>query len=477
MPKRIALTSLNGRTIDILNVIRNNASYEYQQNIPVINDAAGIPGVGEVLYGNPTLANEFINALVNRIALVVVNSAVFNNPYRDLKKGFLEYGESVEEIFVKLIEVHEYSVEKAASREFKNYKPKAESAFHIMNWKVLYPVSIERENLKRAFLSADGVENLITSIVEQIYTSASYDEFLLFKYLLIKTIATGKAYPVAVDMSDTKNAAVAFRGYSNMLTFMKDQFNVAHVKSNTPKERQYIFMDSQFNAQFDVEVLSAAFNMDKADFMGRLHLIDDWTSFDNERFEIIRTYSDMIEEVTAEELALMQNVKAVLVDERFFQVYDNETVMTDQRVGSGLYWNYFYHTWKTISFSPFANIIAFVDSTADIDLPDELEFKVASIAESEISTIITLEPVDPTSLAPFTYEFVQTKETIESGIAVHPYGAFIVPVVDPAITAFTAKAGILGSDGTYTTYSDELTIAELAVGTTVTLAQDENGNI
>ena len=278
-------------------------------------------------------------------------------------------------------------------------------------------------------------------------------------------------------MSDVKNAAVAFRGYSNMLTFMKDQFNVAHVKSNTPKERQYIFMDSQFNAQFDVEVLSAAFNMDKADFMGRLHLIDDWTSFDNERFEIIRTYSDMIEEVTAEELALMQNVKAVLVDERFFQVYDNETVMTDQRVGSGLYWNYFYHTWKTISFSPFANIIAFVDSTADIDLPETLEFKVASHAQSEISTVITLEPVDPTSLAPFTYEFAQTQSTIEAGIAVHPYGTFIIPVVDPAITSFVATAGILGSDGTYTTYSDELTIADLAVGTIVTLPQDDNALI
>ena len=44
-----------------------------------------------------------------------------------------------------------------------------------------------------------------------------------------------------------------------------------------------IFMDADFNAEFDVDVLSAAFNMEKADFMGRLFLIDDFTSFDNER--------------------------------------------------------------------------------------------------------------------------------------------------------------------------------------------------
>lgn len=469
MPRRIANTALNGRTIDILNVIRNNASYEYQQNIPVINDANGIPGVGEVLYGNPTLANEFINALVNRVALVVVNSAVFNNPFRDLKKGFLEYGESVEEIFVKLIEVHEFSVEKAPSREFKNYKPKVESVFHVMNWRVLYPVSIERENLKRAFLSADGVENLITSIVEQIYTSASYDEFLLFKYLLIKAISSGKAYPVAVDMTDTKNSAVAFRGYSNLITFMKSEYNPAHVVTATPKDRQYIFMDSQFNAKFDVDVLSAAFNMEKADFMGRLHLIDDWTTFDNERFEIIRTYSDMIEEVTDAELALMADVKAVLLDERFFQIYDNETVMTDQRVGSGLYWNYFYHVWKTVSYSPFANIIAFVDDSATITAPATIGFKVASIADSEVSKIITLEQADSATLANTTIEFVQTEACTEAGIAVHPYGAFIIPVTDPAITSFVPVASVNGTE--YTT--NALTIAELAIGDTVTLTKSE----
>lgn len=463
MPKRIALTSLNGRTIDILNVIRNNASYEYQQSIPVINDAQGIPAVGEILYGNPTLCNEFINALVNRIALVVVNSAVFNNPFRDLKKGYLEFGESVEEIFVKLIEVHEYSVEKAASREFKNFKPKAESAFHVMNWKVLYPVSIERENLKRAFLSADGVENLITSIVEQIYTSASYDEFLLFKYLLIKAVANGKVYPYAVTMSDIKNAAVAFRGVSNMLTFMKDSYNAAHVKTNTPKDRQYIFMDAAFNAKFDVEVLSAAFNMEKADFMGRLHLIDDWTTFDNERFEIIRTYSDMLEEVTASELALMASVKAIIVDERWFQIYDNETVMTDQRVGSGLYWNYFYHTWKTISFSPFSNIVAFIDASATLTAPAEIDFYIDSIETSPVSTIITLRQDNEAGLAYTEARFVQGATETAAGVAVHPYGAFIVPVKDVPITAI-APHMMVGDTEYVIDDSGSITLATAAVG-------------
>lgn len=95
MARRIALTQLNASTLDILNVIRQNASAEYQQYVPKVEKELDIPKVGEVLYGYPALANQFINALVNRIALVRVNSATFNNAYAELKKGYLEFGEKI----------------------------------------------------------------------------------------------------------------------------------------------------------------------------------------------------------------------------------------------------------------------------------------------------------------------------------------------------------------------------------------------
>ena len=102
MPKRIAVSTLNASTLDILNVIRQNASYEYQSSVPVITKASDIPKVGEIIYGTPALANQFLNALINRIAQVRVESAVFNNPYSRVKKGLVEYGESIEEILYPL---------------------------------------------------------------------------------------------------------------------------------------------------------------------------------------------------------------------------------------------------------------------------------------------------------------------------------------------------------------------------------------
>lgn len=466
MARRIANSTLNASTIDILNVIRQNASYDYQQNVPEVATVNDIPRVGEIIYGTPAFANQFINALVNRIAIVRVQSATFNNPYSILKKGYIEYGETVEDIFVSIAKAVDFNVEKAAKREFKRTIPDVRSAFHVMNWRVMYPVTIQDEDLRQAFLNIEGVQNLIAKIVDTVYTGAEYDEFLLFKYLLIKAISHGKMYPTSIgDGADLSEAAVQFRGTSNLLPFMSNDYNEAAVKANTPKDRQVIFMDAMFNAQFDVNVLASAFNMDKADFMGRLFLIDNWTDFDNERFDVIRENSDGIEEVTAEELALLANVKAVILDENWFQVYDNNNKFTEKYVASGLYWNYFYHTWKTVSNSPFANAVVFVTSAANVALPATVTVHVDAKDESDVATVFTISAdFEEAGLNPRNVNFVQTKALTSAGIAVQKYGGLIIPTSKVG-TDITLVAEING-----TTYTAATTInGSTDVDTTVTL--------
>lgn len=466
MARRIANSTLNASTIDILNVIRQNASYDYQQNVPEVATVNDIPKVGEIIYGTPAFANQFINALVNRIAIVRVQSATFNNPYSILKKGYIEYGETVEDIFVSIAKAVDFNVEKAAKREFQRTIPDVRSAFHVMNWRVIYPVTIQDEDLRQAFLSIEGVQNLIAKIVDAVYTAAEYDEFLLFKYLLIKAISHGKMYPTSIGAgADLSEAAVQFRGTSNLLPFMSSEYNEAGVKTNTPKERQVIFMDAMFNAQFDVNVLASAFNMDKADFMGRLFLIDNWTDFDNERFDIIRANSDGIEEVTADELALLANVKAVILDDNWFQVYDNNNKFTEKYVASGLYWNYFYHTWKTVSNSPFANAVVFVTSAADVALPATVTVHVDAKDESDVATVFTISAdFEEAGLEPQNVNFVQTEALTTAGIAVQKYGGLIIPTSQLA-TNIKLVAEING-----TTYTAATNInGSTAVDTTVTL--------
>lgn len=427
MPRRIAVNSLNASTVDIINTIRANASYEYQQLVPEITDAIEIPKVGEVLYGYPALANQFINALVNRIALVRVKSATFNNAYAELKKGYLEFGETVEEVFVAICKAREFSAEKAKDRELKRSLPDVRSAFHTMNWRVQYPVTIQDEDLRMAFTSAQGVQDLIAKIIDSVTTASEYDEFLLFKYLMIKAIAHGKMYPVAIDATDIKDFGKKSRGVSNLITFMSNKYNASGVHTTTPKADQYIFMDAMFNADYDVEVLASAFNMDKAEYQGKLKLIDDFGTFDNERFNVIRANSDMIEEVTADELAICAKVKAVLVDKEWFQVYDNLTKFTEDYVASGMYWNYFYNVWKTVSFSPFSNAIVLVDDTANTALPATFTAKIADKSVSEAGTVLTIMVDKVASLSDSNVRFIQGENATRTGVAVHPYGAVIFP--------------------------------------------------
>lgn len=456
MARKLALTKLNASTVDIINTIRANASYEYQSVVPQITNATEIPKVGEILYGYPALANQFINALVNRIALVNVKSATFNNAYAELKKGYLEFGETVEEVFVNIAKAREFSVDKAEAREFKRTLPDVRTAFHVMNYRVQYPITIQDEDLRQAFLSVNGVQDLIAKIIDSVYTASEYDEYLLFKYLLIKGITGGKMYPVSIGTGDLKECASKFRGMSNQLTFMSTKYNADGVTTTTPKNDQYIFMDSMFNAEYDVNVLASAFNMDKATFSGKLKLIDDWTTFDNERFKEIIENSDTMELVTNEELAMMKNVKAVLIDSEWFQVYDNHNKMTETYVASGQYWNYFYNVWKTVSSSPFSNAIVFVTGETSAE-PTTVTGKVANVDVSEVATIYEIETDE-------RVEFIQTEALTKKGIAVHKYGAIIIPKDKlSGLTTLTVEVK-LGAK----TYTKDITLANVKTGDTIT---------
>ena len=467
MPKKVAVSKLNASTIDILNVIRKNASAAYQDSVPAVAVETDIPKVGEVLFGYPAFANEFISSLVNRIAQVRVKSAVFNNPYVDLKKGLITYGESVEEIFVQIAKARPFSYEKAAARELKRTMPDVKSAFHVMNWNVQYPITITETDLRKAFLSMEGVQDLIARIVDSIYKGAEYDEFLLFKALIIMGVTSGNMYPVSIgDGTDLNDAAVQFRGMSNKLTFMSPKYNNSKVSTVTPKDNQVIFMSAKFNAEFDVEVLARAFNMDRADFMGRLYLIDDFTTFDNDRFDEIRAESDMIPEITSDQLALMEDVVAILVDKEWFQVYDNVMKFTETFVASGDYWNYFYRVQKTVSYSPFSNAVVFVTDSATITDPAKLAGSVVAKDTSGDITVLTVAVTEQDTLQPVAANFIQTEAATKAGIAVHPYGAIIMSSSDDTITPqIQIQSG--------TTYTAAAAITpETAVGTAVTFNKD-----
>ena len=371
MPVKPKIRTLTTSAADILNVIRNNASVDYRNYVPKAdaNDVESVRTIGAIIMDYPALQNEFLNALVNRIGRVMLTSKMYSNPIAFFKKGVLEYGESIEEIFVNIAKVQEFNPEIAEQEVFKRVVPDVRAAFHIMNYQKFYKATVTQEQLKQAFLSWDGVTDLIARIVDSMYTGANYDEFLVMKYLLARHILDGRVYPVTVPTVNAENAkaiVTTVKGVSNKLTFMNSEYNPAAVRTFTEKTDQYMIVNSVFDATMDVNVLASAFNMDKAEFLGHRVLIDGFGDLDIARLGEIFAGDPTYHEPSQDELTALNAIPAVIVDKDWFMVFDMLTQFTEQYNGQGLYWNYFYHVWKTFSVSPFANSVLFVPGTPSV---------------------------------------------------------------------------------------------------------------
>lgn len=368
MPVKPKIRTLTTSAADILNVIRKNASVDYRNYVPKAdaNDVESVRTIGAIIMDYPALQNEFLNALVNRIGRVMLTSKMYSNPIAFFKKGVLEYGESIEEIFVNIAKVQEFNPEIAEQEVFKRVVPDVRAAFHIMNYQKFYKATVTQEQLKQAFLSWDGVTDLIARIVDSMYTGANYDEFLVMKYLLARHILDGRVYPVTVPTVTAENAKAIIttvKGVSNKLTFLNSDYNPAAVRTFTEKTDQYMIVNSVFDATMDVNVLASAFNMDKAEFLGHRVLIDGFGDLDIARLGEIFAGDPTYHEPSQDELTALNAIPAVIVDKDWFMVFDMLTQFTEQYNGQGLYWNYFYHVWKTFSVSPFANSVLFVPGT------------------------------------------------------------------------------------------------------------------
>lgn len=355
-PKIVTLTN---SSVEVLNAIRNNASVNYRDYVPVATaDAESVREIGAIIMDYPALQNEFLNALVNRIGRVLITSKTYENPWAVFKRGMLDFGETVEEVFVNIAKPFQFDPAVAESKVFARQIPDVRAAFHILNYQKYYKVTISNEQLRQAFLSWDGVTDLISKIIESMTTGMNYDEFLTMKYMLAKNILNGRLNPITIDApsADTATGIVtSIKGISNAYTFMGTDYNAAGVATYTPRNEQYLVLNAEFDALMDVNVLAAAFNMSQAEFLGHRVMVDSFGKLDIERLNLLFADDPTYEEISQDELDALDAIPGIIIDKNWFMILDNLMQMTEQYNGEGLYWNYWLHAWKTFSVSPFAN--------------------------------------------------------------------------------------------------------------------------
>lgn len=370
---------------DFLNSIADEIGGAYQQAVP---RAAGVGStlngvkmtkesslmnlraIGEIVTSNSDFSNAFMNTLVNRIAKVFVMSRLYENPWAmKFKKGLIEYGEVVESLFVEMTRPYNYDPQDAETTLYKRYIPKSQSQLMKMNFQKMYPTTTSLQQLKQAFLSWEGLDSLLQSIVQQVYTGANYDEFVVMKYMIARTLLDGKMASIdCPDPTKSQNDAREFAALSietaRKLGYMSTEYNYAGVPTYTDISKMYAIMTEKATAQQKVHVLALAFNKSETEILGSPASVDSFgfNKLELERLPIIfedDPYTTYVP-FTENELTVLKQMQGILLDVDWFMIFDNLIEMKQVENGKGLYWNYFFHKWSSFNVSAFNNAVALV---------------------------------------------------------------------------------------------------------------------
>lgn len=374
MAIRPTVRNLNATSVGILNWVLSEES-GYLAGAPAVSDTVqSIRQVGEFINAYQPRQNQFLSSLVNRIGLVIVSSKAYSNPWKWIKKGQLEYGEAIEEIYVNLAKVENFvpggSTNDILADLFGTRKPDVQAAFHQMDFQKKYPVTVSEEQLRTAFTSMDGVNNLIEYIVQSLYTAFEYDELCMYQYMLGRLALDGKIPKFHIgaisDKASAEEAVIALKNVSDDMEFMKTKYNMAGVMTHTTKDKQYVLKSIDVNNRLSVQVLAPAFNMSEVEFAGHQVLLDDYDAAKIKRMGELLGNDPSFVPFTSDEIAVLRTIKMYLIDEDFLIQYDKLVKMSEQPVPNTLSWQYFLHHWAIFSASPFKNCAVFTTSTPEV---------------------------------------------------------------------------------------------------------------
>lgn len=411
------------QTYDIINAIRNSSSDSFTNYVPLAN-AENVVQVGQGILINQTIQNEFISSLVDRIGLVVVRTVLLKNPLKKFKKGAMTLGRTIEEIFVDIVKAKKYDPFAAESTVFARSIPNVKTLFHERNRQDFYDQTIQDESLKTAFTSWDNLGSFISGIINAIYNSAEVDEFEYMKLLIDNYYSKGLFTIIPVVAPNTETAAKEFvkkvRATVGRMTLTNGSrdYNSLAVRTKSDISDLHLIIDADLQAEIDVDVLAKAFNMDKTDFVANVTIIDNFSS---------------------------TGLEAVLIDKEFFMVFDNLMKLETIRNPKGLYWNYFFHVWQTLSVSRFANAVAFVSGsiapvTQVIVDPTILAIKAGSSFEFT-AYVRSNDGLDHTVVWTVT---AATGSTITSGTAINSDG--VLTLASGQVGQLSVKATVSYTD-------------------------------
>lgn len=341
--------------------------------------AATLQETGGALLAYKPFMNEFISTLVNRILFQEVHDEVYYNQLRILRGADIPYGTDVQDNIANPAIATPYDAT-AMADVLTPATPDVKTVYYRRNRQDKYKVTIFDKLLKGAFIDFGPFDRFYNMLKNTLVSGDQMDEYEMMVAVMASALDAGsiltvtnpdnadeaKLYRNAVRLMRTyflkfRYPSTLYNGYLKMAT-EQGVANATALKTWTDEKRMSLFIRADVLAAIDVEVLAAAFNMEKANFLGRLIIVDTFGTG-----------------------AVSSKTMAIVADITAFRFHDNLYEMADTPYNAAtLSRNFYLHHWQTMAFSPFANCVAIIEEDSTPVTPPNPATPTANDTGTEI---------------------------------------------------------------------------------------------
>ena len=267
------LTDFNN--VQLLNMIRNESSPEYQRRIPAATQS-NMDITVSTLMSSTQLKNEFYSSLINRIGGTMVHTWKWSNPLSVFTRASQTYGDTWQEVAVgmPLAQVYDPNAEYLGADNFRKWKVDVDSLYHRLDFAHFYPVTTDDKTLRRAFTSDNGLSSLTSQLIQSCYNAAEVDVFEAMCHMFTQYARLGGYWRVHMDadlnkMTSTQDEARGLlrqiRSWADSLKFVSTRYNARHMPTFAKPDELVLFCSPEVKSALDVQGLATVFHRTDAE--------------------------------------------------------------------------------------------------------------------------------------------------------------------------------------------------------------------
>ena len=367
----------------------------YHQYVPVVTDSTTIGEFGAPIIDSQNLnvLNDFIG-LLKKVVYTAVYNKTFNNPLAQLEGENMPLGQFIEDVYVNPAQARGFNVNDFAGL-LQKYEAKYAVQYLSVNSDLQYAVTITREKVRNAFTSWDQLEGLISGMVNSLYNGAYIQRYNATKGLVTAAYTGNNVnYQVVTNPTDEQTAKaliMAMRAAFSKFQIPSTKFNAWNkvkggelaLKTWTDPQDVVVLISADVEALVDVEVLAAAFNMSKADFLGRVIVVDDFSQYNEDGSVAVDGSA----------------IKAMICDRAWFKIKTQDFAMDEFYNANNRTWQYYLNDVRMVNYSLFANALVFATAAPTVNATDVdlAESTITLTAGTTGKVLISLTPENATS--------------------------------------------------------------------------------